>query len=220
MVKLFSSKAASKVSAEGPHQPAWRPDFRDVAALPDLKTVRTSFFLNMSATAIAVAVLLFTVHREWKAASLKRTLADVEARTAEAGPASKSAISEFVAFQAEQKKFEEAQKLISGNFRLSDFFLRLGDTLPPNIFLNRVELRSMSSGVMIGGSVNGLDIAANTAVSEYEKSLRADVQLVALFPEIVLTNVIRDQAAGRLVFEILFNFPKPVVVKAPAKGAK
>ncbi len=220
MVKLFSSKSANKTPAEGSHQPAWRPDFRDVAALPDLKTVRTSFFLNMSASAVAGAVLLFSAHREWNAASLKRTLADVEARTAEADPANKKAIAEFVAFQAEQKKFEEAQKLVSANFRLSDFFLRLGETLPPGLRLTRVELRSMTTGVMIGGSVNGLDIAANEAVSDYEKRLREDERLAKLFPEIVLTNVIRDQASGRLVFEIVFNFPKPVVAKAPAKGAK
>lgn len=217
-MKLFSKTSTGKAEASNAALYAWRPDFREVETLPDLKTIRTSFFLNMSALAVALAVILFTVHREWTAASLQRTLQDVATRTAEAEAPSKKAVSDYALFEVERKKFEEIKKLNGGAFRLSDFVINLADLLPSNIWLNKFELRSGAQTLLLGASIEGQDAASNAAVSDFEKSLRSNEALRVHFSEIQLINVARDQISDRLVFEFLFTFKQPAV--KPTAGAR
>ncbi len=217
-MKLFRKPSSNKAESPNAVVFAWRPDFREVETLPDLKTVRTSFFLNISSLAVALAVILFSVHREWTAASLRRTLQDVSARTAEAEVPSKKAVADFAIFETERKKFEEIKKLNGSSFRLSDYILKLSETLPSNIWLNKFELRPGGQTILIGASIEGQDASANAAVSEFEKLLRADESMREHFAEIQLINVARDQSADRLVFELLFTF-KPLAAK-PAVGAR
>lgn len=211
-MKLFSKSPSNKADASHAVIFAWRPDFRELATLPDLKTVRTSFFLNISSLAIALAVLLFSVHREWTAASLARNLQDVAARTAEAEHPSKKAVADFATFEAERKKFEEIKKLNGSSFRLSDYILKLSEVLPSNIWLNKFELRPGGQTLLLGASIEGQDASSNAAVSDFERLLRSDDSLKEHFAEIQLINVARDQSGDRLIFELLFTF-KPLASK-------
>lgn len=205
-MKLFSKTSSNKADASNAVILAWRPDFRETETLPDLKTVRTSFFLNISSLAIALAVMLFSVHREWTAASLARNLQDVAARTAEAERPSQKAVADFATFEVERKKFEEIKKLNGSSFRLSDYILKLADVLPANIWLNKFELRSGGQTILLGASIEGQDASSNAAVSDFERLLRADDSLKEHFEEIQLINVARDQSSDRLIFELLFTF--------------
>ena len=208
MLSLLKKKSASKSSFEVAPTP-WRPDFRNVEALPDIKTVRTSFFFNTTTVAITAALLLYVVQREWTAFSLSRSLADLESRIATAEPASKKAVDAYALFQAEEKKFREAQVLAKDSFRLSDLFLELGDTLPEGVRLGRLDLRGPAHSVLLGGSVTGVDVAASARVSQYEKALQEDPRLAEWFAPIILTNVGRNAATSTLDFEILMTFKKP-----------
>jgi len=218
-VKLFSHKSTGRSDIDRDVRLAWRPDFRELESLPDLKTVRTSFFLNMTGLALALGAILYTAHRELTLSSLNRNLQDITVRTEQASSQSKKAVQEYALFEAERKKFEEIKSIGGSMFRLSDILIHLSENKPDNIIFSKIELRQGGQSILLGATIAGQDVAANVAVSNYEKMLRTDTVLIKYFPEIQLTNVVRDQSVNRLLFELLFSVKQPEP-KATAGGRK
>lgn len=198
---------------------AWRPDFRDVASLPDIKTVRTSFFVNTIAVVVAIALLLFVVQREWAVHSLGNSLEDVESRIAATEPESNEAKALFAKFQAEEKSFNEVQAFVNDPFRFPDFVLRVSQLLPVGVHLSRIDYRGPGKDILVGGSVEGIDSAASDIASAFVKTLQADEELKKDVTTITLANLGRNAEEGALNMEILFAL-KPLpgsLVKGKAK---
>lgn len=208
MLSLLKKSGAEK-SAGGEFP--WRPDFRDIAQLPDTKTVRTTFFVNVLAVAVVVALTLFVAQREWAIASLEHSLADVEARIASAAPDSEKAVANYKRFQAEEAKFNEAFAFVRDPFRLQNFIIRLGSVLPSGVSINRVDYRGPGQTVLVTGSVKGIDAAASDVASNYVKQLQADPEFSRYFSSVTLTNLGRNADAGSLNLELVFVFKKPEV---------
>ena len=51
-------------------QTNWHPDFRNVDALPDIKVVRTEFFVNILTVTIAFVLLFYLGFHEYSGISL------------------------------------------------------------------------------------------------------------------------------------------------------
>lgn len=192
----------------------WRPDFRDVAQLPDTKTVRTDFFVNLVAVVLAGSFALYVAQREWSILGLNQSLADVEERIAAARPASEKAQAAYKLFQAEEAKFNEAFALVRDPFRLQDFLVHLGSVLPPGVSVRRIDFRGPGQNVFLAGSVKGLDAAASDVASAFVKQLQSDKVLANFFESVTLTNLGRNVDEGSLNVELVFAF-----AKADAKGA-
>lgn len=193
----------------------WRPDFRDVSQLPDTKTVRTTFFVNVVAVTITGALALFVAQREWATAALAHSLADVEARVGAAAPGSEKAVAAYKLFQTEETKFNEAFALVRDPFRLQDFIVRLGSVLPSGVTVSRIDYRGPGQTLLVGGAVKGIDAAASDVASNFVKQLQADVEFSRYFGSITLTNLGRNADQGSLNLELVFAFKKP-----DAKGAE
>lgn len=192
----------------------WRPDFRDVSQLPDTKTVRTTFFVNVVVVGLTGALALFVAQREWAVVGLNRSLADVEARLAAATPGSKKAQETYKLFQAEEAKFNEAFAFVRDPFRVQDFIIHLGAVLPPGVSARRIDFRGPGQTVLFAGSVKGLDAAASDVASNFVKQMQTDPVLSAHFASVTLTNLGRNADEGSLNLELVFAFKKP-----DAKGA-
>jgi hypothetical protein len=68
----MSKKWDKKVEVEG--ELNWRPDFRDRQSLPDIKTVRTTFFISAIAVTIAVMSVMHVGFQEYTIYSLERKI--------------------------------------------------------------------------------------------------------------------------------------------------
>lgn len=215
MLSLLKKSAGDK-SAAGQVAIAWRPDFRDLASLPDIKTVRTSFFVNTVAVGLASALLLFVVQREWSVMGLNNSLEDVEARIAETEPESNRAKAAFAKFQEEEKKFNEVQAFTEDTFRLPDFILRLGEIMPAGVSIRRVDYRGPGKDILVTGSVEGLDSSASDVASGFVKLLQSDESLGKNIASVSLANLSRNVEEGALNLELLFAL-KPLP-SAAAKG--
>ncbi len=208
MLLLFNKSAGDK-GAAGQALP-WRPDFRDPDVLPDTKTVRTTFFLNVIAVTVAGGLLLYVAQRELAMAGLRGTLADVETRIESATPASTRAQATYALFREEETKFTDAHALVREPFRFSQFLIHLGKIQPAGVYIRRAEYRGQTIAVI--GAVKGLDAAASDVAAAFVKQLQSDPVLAEHFSGIVLTNIGRNTEEASLNLELLFTF-------SGAKGA-
>jgi Tfp pilus assembly protein PilN len=197
---------------------AWHPNFRNAEQLPDTKTVRTKFFVNVVAITLLAALVLVVTLRELKLASLRSELADVEAQIAAATKPSEKAIADYKLYQEQEKRFNDAYALVKDPFRVPEFLMHLGSILPHGVRIKRVDFRGQV--VNVSGSVRGLDAAASDVASEFVKTLQSDKDFAVHFSAITLRDLGRNVDDGNMNFELVFAFkalPKETKPKAKEK---
>ncbi len=214
MLSLLNKSGGDK---SAPRVIPWRPDFRDAASLPDTKTVRTHFFVNLIAASVTGALAIYVVQRELGVAAARGSLADVEARIAAAAPLSQKAQATYKVFQAEEAKFNESFAFVRTPFRFHDFLLHLGKIMPPGVSVRRIDHRGVEQAVTVIGSVRGIDAAAGDVASNFVKQLQSDPALAEHFATIVLTNLGRNAEDSSLNLELVFTFKGNPAVKGGVK---
>lgn len=193
-------------SKGGENRPSgWHPNFRDFAQLPDTKVVRTSFFVNGATAMIAFGLTVFFVYQEYNLFLLDKQINDWTAKIEQQQKSSDQAIALYKQFQDEQRKINEVDDFLSGEkLGVTEFILRLGETLPKNIALTYIDYNP--NGVTLRGLVKGEPDLASGIASAFEKQLRDDADFNKRFGSIGITNIARDVQSGRLTFEIAMRF--------------
>jgi hypothetical protein len=183
---------------------AWHVNFRNFAELPDTRVVRTAFFFNMGAVLVSCALILTAVYQEYRLYHLKAEIADWQAQIDIDKPHSDQAIAQYKKFRLqEQKVIELDAYLKQDQLVLSDFLIRLGETLPRGIMLTNVD--SKDALVTLRGDVRGEPELASGIASAYEKQLREDKSISLVFESVSLTTLSRDSASGQLTFVIVMK---------------
>jgi hypothetical protein len=191
-----------------PLVPAWHPNFRNHERLPDTKVVRTQFFVNVVAIAVAGILLLYLSFQEYRIDKLKGQVADWQTRINTNKKASDQAIAASKKFADEEKKFGELNDFLQQRLRLSEFLLHLGTTLPKEIALDAVDVRNdpRDSGVNLRGMASGTPDEASGFTSAYVERLRRDSYFSGVFEDVTLNKLERDQASGQLSFSLSLRF--------------
>lgn len=211
MLSLLKKK--SEVDA-APEQPAWHPNFRNYEKLPDVKVVRTAFFINGVSVFLAVALIVYTVFREWQIRVIGSQVADIQVQIARNKEVSDQAIALYKKFQADETRAGEVETFQRSKPVVSALLLRLAQTLPKDIALDTFELRE--NGLTLRMSVRGDAAAASGHATAYLEQLRNDKEL-SLFDQFTFTSTpTRNPATGRMAVEFLLRL-KPA---APAPGGK
>jgi hypothetical protein len=180
--------------------PAWHPNFRNFERLPDTKVVRTTFFVNGSAIAVALLLFVYTGNRELNLHGINSQIEEVEAQIVRDKPASDKAVSLFAKFQGEAAQLNEVDAFIKARPIVSDLILRIGQTLPTNVALDYFDLRE--NVLILRGTVRGAPDMASGYASAYVEQLRVDPELVLKIDDVVLKNLNRIPITGRLAIEI------------------
>jgi len=202
MLPLLKKKP--KAASAAPQMPAWHPSFRNYERLPDIKVVRTVFFVNSAAITVALALFTVFIFKEYHLYSLRRQVADVRAQSDRDKPGSDQAIALFKKFQSEEKKILEVDAFLKARPLLSDLLLQIGQTLPKNIALNSLDLHD--NGLVMRGSVRGAPELASGEASNYVEQLRGDKAIKVLFDEVTLTSISRNAQTGRLSIDLFLKF--------------
>src|SRR5207244_3711979 len=98
MLSLLKKKSDAAVA---PQMPAWHPNFRNYAKLPDIKVVRTAFFINGVAITITLAAMIYLGIQEWQLRSINNQIADWQRQIDRDKKASDTAVALFKKFQSE-----------------------------------------------------------------------------------------------------------------------
>jgi hypothetical protein len=205
MALPFLKKKSEAASA--PLVPAWHPNFRNYEKLPDIKVVRTAFFVNGAAITIALALLTYFGFQEWQLRNLQGQIADWQRQIDRDKAGSDRAVALYKKFQAEEARFQEVDAFLKSKPVLSDLIVRLGQTLPPNIAIDSFDLSELRLVMRI--TVRGAPDVAPTYANAYLDQLRADKEL-ARFDQAAFKgeNPQRNAATGRLTVEISMPIKK------------
>jgi hypothetical protein len=180
--------------------------------LPDIKVVRTAFFVNGAAVFMALALGIFCGFREWQLAGVNAQVAEEQGKVDRDKKASGDAVKTFKEFQAEEARANEVDEFVKSKPPVSPLLQQLADTLPTNIALDNFDLRS--DGLALRLSVRGDAVAASGYATDYLEKLKKDKAL-SIFGEFVFTSTpTRNPTSGRMAVEFMLRF------KAPAGGKK
>jgi len=205
---MLSLKKKSDAQPEA--APLWHPNFRDFDRLPDTKVVRTTFFINTAAIAVAIGMLLWLGYREYSIHNLKEQIAQANAQIDANKKQNAEALRESKAFADEQKKLTDAATFMKVPMTPIDFIDLLGQTLPKNIAIDYADARltdPKNPSFQIRGRVAGSPDQASGIANSYVDMLRADGRLNKVLDPITLNRLDRDGAGG-MVFEITLAIKK------------
>lgn len=198
-----------KKKTEGPavsEMVPWHPNLRNAARLPDIKVVRTSFFVNGVSIFIAIGVLLWFAFQEYKLHNLNRQIDAWQAQIDRDKKDSDRFIATYKKFQDEQAKVVEVNNFIRSRPVVSEILLYIGETLPENIALDGYE--QGSGGLTLRGTVRGSPDEATGYATAYLEQLRADKELAKNFGDIAYSGpgVARNPQTGRLSLQLYLKF--------------
>lgn len=189
----------------GPVVPAWHPNFRDYEKLPDVKVVRTAFFVNGAAIAILLAVgIIYGMHR-WQLHVLNVQLDQAEAQIDREKKGSEQAVALFKKFQAEAARIDQVDAFVKSRPPMSDLLVHFAETLPENVAIDAFEIRG--NGMALRLTVRGTPEAAAGYATTYLDQLRNDQKLTAFDrTKFEFTNQARNTSTGRLAVEYFLRF--------------
>jgi hypothetical protein len=186
--------------------PAWHPNLRIEASLPDTKVVRTAFFINGAAIFVTIGLLLVLGHREWSLHEVTKQIADLQRQIDRDRVESARGVSMYQDFKNEEAKVAEVNDFVHSKAVCSVIVMRLGQITPKRIALDSIDIRS--TGVMLRATVKGAPDHASGDASAYEKQLRSDKVLGPMFKDVNLLNMRRNASSGRLAIEVQCEFAK------------
>ncbi len=196
----------SKLSKKKPSNPkpvkvpAWHVDFRNSDGLPDVKPIRTSFFINGMAAVVAAAIAIVFANQELQLYSLRSQLAQLDAQIEADRRPSAEAVQKFQKFRAEEKKLKEVLEFTDRRIQPSEFLLRIGEILPENIVIEVIDSRDQI--FTLRGTVSGTPDEASGFASGMVQLLNNDALLGPLFDDAALTSLVRNPTTGLLNMEI------------------
>jgi hypothetical protein len=196
MRSLLKKKADDTAS----QVPSWHPNFRNYQRLPDIKVIRTAFFINGFAALIAIGLIVWTVFREFELYKLNEAIAAVQAKIDKDQPESGRAVALFKKFQDEEKRANEVDAFVKSKPQVSALLQRFAETRPRNIALDRIDIRE--SGIVLLVSVRGDSVTANADHVSYVELLKKDPVLTAIFEPAEIKAADTDPTTGYLKGEI------------------
>lgn len=200
MLSLLKRKSDADAA---PALPAWHPNFRNFQKLPDVKVVRTAFFVNALSLLVVIALGTYLGFREYQLREVNKQIAQVQAQIDHDKKASEQAIALFKKFQVEEAKVLEVDGFVKSKPIVSTLLIRLAQTLPKNIALDNIDLRD--TGMTLRLSVRGEATAASGYGTAYLDQLRTDKEL-ALFDQATITSTpTRNPATGKMAVEFLLR---------------
>ena len=199
-----------KTNATAPHELCWHPDFRDLSRLPDVKVVRTAFFINSAAILAMLIMGVWFGFREFQLHDLNRQIAEWQRQIDRDRFASAQAVVQFKKFQLEEARFKEVEKFVKSKPVFSEVLLHLAETLPASAALDSLDFSDVN--FTLRGVIRGTpDLAAGYA-SNYLQQLKTDPVFLPMFADITLSSLTQNPQSGQLQFEIKFRLKE---VKKP-----
>lgn len=193
MIKL-SKKAAVSNSYN------WRPNFRNYEALPDIRAVRTQFFVPALAIAVASVFSIYILFQEYRAMNISEDIVKIEEDIASYEERHDEKVKLNSEFMAISRTLNEIVEFKEGRLVASDMLLSLSSHLLEGMHLDRVEY--LEDKASIEGSVMVAAEQASRLVNDYLKALEEADALQGLLDEYKLTTLERDSTGNHIIFRI------------------
>lgn len=201
MPSLFRKKSEEAGAVVAP---PWHPDFRDVASLPDVKVVRTAFFVNGGSVFVVLALAVYVATQEVQLRTLETQLAEEQAKVDRTKKTSDQAVAAFKRFQAEELVIQEVDAFVRSRPTVSAVVRRIGETLPPDVAVDALEFTV--DGLVLRLSLRGDAVSASGRATVYLEQLKADPQLSAFGEFIFAQAPERNPVSGRVSVQFRLRY--------------
>lgn len=189
-----------KKRASKARQYNWRPNFLNYESLPDIRAVRTQFFLPTVSSLLAAVFVIFVLAREYKAMGIVEGIEDLNAEVASYEATHNEKVKLNAEFMGIARTLDEVVEFKKDRLSGSDFLLALSSRLIDGMYLNRVEY--LEGRATVEGSVQVPAEEASRIVDAYLKSIEQGDVLQGLLTEYKLTSLERDGGSNSIKFRI------------------
>jgi len=193
MIKVKKNAAASR-------KYNWRPNFRNYDELPDLRTVRTQFFLPAVSLCVAAVFTIFILFQEYRAMEIRGDIVSLEEEIASYEVRHDEKVKLNAEFMAISRTIDEVLEFKKGRLIGSYYLLTLSGRMLEGMFLRRVDYSSEHA--IIEGSVQVAAAEASQIVNEYLRKIEEADALQGRLTEYKLTSLERGANDDRINFRI------------------
>lgn len=193
----MSKKRDKKVEVEA--ELNWRPDFRDRQSLPDIRTVRTTFFITAIAVTIAVMSVMHVGFQEYNIYSLGKKIEEGKAEISSRQDLHVKAIGMKNLFLAQEKRIDEINTFEERQLAASDLILDSGKSLSPGMSLLSIEYideKAVFQGFVLASE------EADSLLKDYIEKLRNVDSLKDRYADINQVLVERESGTDLIKFHL------------------
>lgn len=205
-MKIQLKKAKVKESSP------WHQDFRNTEALPDIKVIRTRFFVNLVAFVIPLFVATIWLQKEFSLDSLRSDIARLEEKKAAMQASNSKLIGLSRDFVKESAKIKSLDDYYYNLFPVSEYLAALSQYVSEEMVFSSVELKKANriegNDVVdiwqsnVSGFVEHGNTGAITAVNTLVENISKDELLLPVLDDAFLDNLSRDQNTDTLNFVV------------------
>jgi hypothetical protein len=198
----------SKQAAEAP----WHQDFRNVDALPDIKVIRTRFFVNLIAVVVPLFIATLWVQQELSLSTVRSEIAELENEKKSLEASNTNLVGLSRNFVEEAAKIESLDDYYYNLFSVSDYLVSLSKRVSEDMVISTMELKKANrvegSEVLdtwesqISGYVILEDQTAVSHVNQFLGELREEELIAEYLDDAFLDNLSRDQVTDTLNFVV------------------
>ena len=193
----MSKKWDKKVQVEA--ELNWRPDFRDRQSLPDIKTVRTTFFISAIAVTIALMSVMHVGFQEYTIYSLGKKIEDGKAEIAARQGLHVKAIRMNNLFLAQENRIDEINTFEEKQLAASDLILDSGKSLSPGMSLlsiDYIDEKAVFQGFVVASE------ETDSLLKDYMEKLRNVDSLKDRYADINQVSVERESGTDLIKFHL------------------
>ncbi|WP_221774700.1 hypothetical protein [Pelagicoccus albus] len=178
----------------------WRPDFRDLEDLPELRAVRTQFFLPTLFLVIAGVTIVFSVLREVHVKNIQQNIESLKVEIASYQEKHDAKVELNSGFMNTTRTLDEIVQFRSGRLLGSDFLLAVSSRLLEGMYLSRIEY--IEGRASIEGNLKVSAEEASRLVDKFMVSLEEADVLQGLLDDYKLTSLERSAGGAHFNFRI------------------
>lgn len=190
--------------------PAWRPDFRDVAELPDTKAIRTDFVLNFAAIILVLGLGSWYGILEYSLQTVRASLTQQQEQIEQNDARNRDLLRWNGQFQRLARVAEEAVAFDAEPVNFPEFVAGISHALPPEVVLRTINLghSETTAGdpayrIQLDGSVVTFEERSPSAILEALQDNVAELEPVGeRLLEMEVADFNRDLALNVFTFSL------------------
>ena len=180
----------------------WRPDFRDREQLPDIKTIRTGFFLSALAATLAAMTLIFVGIREYKIMNLKGNIEEIQKEIDVYRVENALIVNKNKAFRENILKIQEIVAFVDEKAVSSDLIMDVAGALSGGMVFRKFEYKEATA--RFEGTIPS-KVDSDNALNGFIENLKAIESLNTRFKKFNQTSVVRQKESGDVDFIVDMN---------------
>ena len=191
----------------------WHQDFRNTESLPDIKVIRTRFFINFVALVVPLFISIMWIQKELSLGAIRGEINDLEGEKSTMQATNDELVDLSREFMKESAQIESLDEFYFNLFPLSDYLVTLSEQVGEDMVVSSMEIKKANriqgndvvdvwESRISGYVTQGEQGAATNRVNNFVEEIGKDDLLAPHLDEAFLDSLSRDQTTDTLNFVV------------------